>query len=1725
MKKLLTFFLTALLAFSVGWATTVTYSMGSGSPASWSPGNSTGANQCTTSDGFTIYFSTSNATKTNYIGWNSGSTSTMTVSHASYNITKITATCSNGTASNVSVTSGGGSITSSSSSFTWTASTSVKSVSFNYSSGSQLRISQLVIEYSGTSACAIPTFSPGAGTYTEAQTVTISSATSGATIYYTTDGNDPTTSSSSINNGGTVNISSNCTLKAMAAASGYTNSGVASAAYIIDTSGPFSLVTNASTLTAGDEIIFVSSGSTGSAYAMGDQTTNNRSGVSITVNNGLTVNNAINIETFTLEGSTGAWYFNANKLTTGYLYAASSSSNYLRTETESDDNAKATISITSAGVATITFQGSNSRNLMQYNSSNHIFSCYNSAQQNVYIYRRAGTPKVATPTFTPAAGTYNATQSVTISCDTPGATIYYTTNGDTPTTNSTVFDSNNPISVGSDMTIKAFATLTGYDDSEVAEATYTINLSPTLTALPNPLNINDDNTSGGRTGSFTVTGNNLGTANVGVTRTNTNFTPALSATTGTTYDGVYNGTPYWGFTPAGSLEGTVAMTYNGHALSATTAVTLANAEGANHVSAVVNVNYLYTGNIYIMGYVNENGWAANNGELMDRDESTGNYSKTLTLLDSGDGHAYISFTKALANGADDWNSIAGYRFGPESNGNWTFNENLVNVPCALDTTGGYWSIKIPAGEWVVSINPNTNKFTLVPHVPAPVFDPAGGRYETAQDVEITCTNVDAHIYYTTDGSTPSANNGTLYSGPITVSAESTTIKAIAIYGNASSAVTTATYTIKPIGADDFILVESTDDITAGDEYVLVYTSATGVHHAMSTTFGNNFYEETTDTDEDFTLADGVVTLLQDPSNVNVLTLEEAGNDYFYIKDHDGNYMYYQGSSNNVYRAASNAQTNGYKWQISINGSGDVVINNVGNSNWYLQSNPQNTRYACYKRTQFDAKLYKKGVSSVPAPQITPAGGTSNKRFESIEVTITAAEGCKIYYTTDGTAPSVNSTEYTGVFVLPYGSAPTTVKAIAVDGEGEVSRVTTVVYYWDRVTVSISPASKEVVGNVDVTITPSPSDATVTYTINGGEPQTYNGPFTVQVNEDNTPVTVEATAIKGESTATASVTYTYKDGGVNSIAEFLALDNNEERFFKNPVVVLFDYSQNGNQDYIWVKDRTGYMKLFIQPGFDSSSSKPRYNNGDVIPEGFTVKKITYTEHDASFIEGKSDDPSLENFKNPTERALADPEQVKLSELLTNPDKYNDRYLYINKLKVTGHEGVNYTIVSDENGSIVSGNNVIIYNKFPTWKEKDGTSHTVTIPSGDGKYYNVKFIFQKYGSVYEIMPIEFTEWHENKVRLEDLVEIGVKNNSYTISNELVAVKVTWDDNYKKFAIFAKDDEMYANKRYPADGQEEYLIRYERKDGNKYFINEVPQKDYDQSNWLEILIPSNITSKQDGLYQNQLATLQERYENKILPGGSVQGTYVDVLNPTIEMASEIGGDLKGASYDPNIFFTGNFVMENLGENGAVSYNQANDGTYFMMDAKPQEFCMVVWAYYEGSGNYFIAPEPEGAEINGHGFHGSFLADMSLCEDIYGLESAAVNKGTSVASCFKASDDESYGSQQMLYGFKAIVRKNPDYWNAQGGNGAPSRIQPYSEADGNAKESNPAYKVYPMSVGSSSSGNVTDVNEVNAIKEVVSVRYYNVMGMESEKPFEGINIVVTRYSDGSASTMKVLR
>ena len=127
-------------------------------------------------------------------------------------------------------------------------------------------------------------------------------------------------------------------------------------------------------------------------------------------------------------------------------------------------------------------------------------------------------------------------------------------------------------------------------------------------------------------------------------------------------------------------------------------------------------------------------------------------------------------------------------------------------------------------------------------VSTPTFSPAGGTYTTAQTVTITCSTIGATIYYTTNGSTPSASS-TMYNGPITIS-ETTTLKAIAIKDDTSSNVATATYTIggdepMPIGNGSFTKVTSTSQLVAGYEYIFVAETSKQV---MNSTAKATYFE-------------------------------------------------------------------------------------------------------------------------------------------------------------------------------------------------------------------------------------------------------------------------------------------------------------------------------------------------------------------------------------------------------------------------------------------------------------------------------------------------------------------------------------------------------------------------------------------------------------------------------------------------------------------------------------------------------------------------------------------------------------------------------------------------------------------------------------------------------------------------------------------------------------------
>jgi len=96
-------------------------------------------------------------------------------------------------------------------------------------------------------------------------------------------------------------------------------------------------------------------------------------------------------------------------------------------------------------------------------------------------------PVVATPIISLASGTYDEGQTVTISDTTPGATVYYTTDGTIPTTTSTVYSS--PITVSSPEGLSAIAMESGDTNSAVADAMYSFSFAPAAQTFRNPYRI------------------------------------------------------------------------------------------------------------------------------------------------------------------------------------------------------------------------------------------------------------------------------------------------------------------------------------------------------------------------------------------------------------------------------------------------------------------------------------------------------------------------------------------------------------------------------------------------------------------------------------------------------------------------------------------------------------------------------------------------------------------------------------------------------------------------------------------------------------------------------------------------------------------------------------------------------------------------------------------------------------------------------------------------------------------------------------------------------------------------------------------------------------------------------------------------------------------------------------------------------------------------------------
>ena len=156
-----------------------------------------------------------------------------------------------------------------------------------------------------------------------------------------------------------------------------------------DFTAHYYLVTSTDQLEAGRTYLIVNT-TAGKALST-TQNSNNRNAADVTIGSNNVIESIGNtVCELTLGGSTGAWTF-YDGTNNGYLYAASSSNNHLKTQTTNDANGQWSIAITQDGTATIVSQGSNTINNLRYNPNGNspIFSCYAStsgfAKVELYI--------------------------------------------------------------------------------------------------------------------------------------------------------------------------------------------------------------------------------------------------------------------------------------------------------------------------------------------------------------------------------------------------------------------------------------------------------------------------------------------------------------------------------------------------------------------------------------------------------------------------------------------------------------------------------------------------------------------------------------------------------------------------------------------------------------------------------------------------------------------------------------------------------------------------------------------------------------------------------------------------------------------------------------------------------------------------------------------------------------------------------------------------------------------------------------------------------------------------------------------------------------------------------------------------------------------------------------------------------------------------------------------
>jgi Bacterial Ig-like domain (group 3)/Chitobiase/beta-hexosaminidase C-terminal domain len=987
----------------------------------------------------------------------------------------------------------------------------------------------------GGGAASTPTFSPAAGSYTTAQSVTISDATSGATIYYTANGTTPTTSSTQYT--GPITVSSTETLQAIAVATGDTNSAVASAAYTMTptvATPTFSPAAGSYTTAQSVTISGITSGATIYYTTNGTMPTTSSTPYTgpITVSSTETLQ-AIAVATGdTNSAVASATYTITPTVSTPVFSPAAGSYTSAQSVSISDATSGATIYYTTNG-ATPTTSSTRYTGPLTVSSTETLEAiavATGDTNSAVASATYAITPTVSTPAFSLAAGTYNSAQSVSISDATSGATIYYTTNGTTPTTSSTPYSG--PIMVSSTETLEAIAVATGDTNSVVASATYTItptvstpSFSPAAGTYTSAQSVSISDATSGATIYYTTNGTTPTTSSTQytspITVSSTETLEAIAVATGDTNSGVasatYTITPVVSTPSFSPAAGTFSSAQSVSISDTTSGVTIYYTTNG---TTPTTSSPRYTGPITVSTTETLEAIAVATG---DTNSAVASAAYTITPVVSTPSFSPAAGTFSSAQSVSISDTTSGATIYYTTNGSTpTTSSTQYTGPITVSATEALEAIAVATGDTNSAVASAT--YTITPTVSTPTFSPAAGSYTSSQSVSISDATSGATIYYTTNGSTPTTSS-TRYTGPVTVSATET-LEAIAVAtGDTNSAVASATYTITPtvstpafsLAAGSYTSAQSVSISDATSGATIYYTTNGTTPTTSSTRYTGPITVSSTETLE------AIAAATADPSAVASAT-----------------YTITPIVSTPAFSPAAGTYTSAQSVTISDITSGATIYYTTNGSAPTTSSTRYTGPITVSSTETLEAIAVATGdtnsaaasaaytISSqatVSTPTFSPAAGTYTSA-QSVAIS-DATPGATIYYTTNGSAPTTSSTAYAGPIAV---SSTETLEAIAVATGDTNSAVASVAYtISSQATVStptFSPAAGTYTSAQAVSLSDATSGATIYYTTNGATPTTsstmYTGPIAVSSTE-----TLEAIAVATGDTnsAVASAAYT------------------------------------------------------------------------------------------------------------------------------------------------------------------------------------------------------------------------------------------------------------------------------------------------------------------------------------------------------------------------------------------------------------------------------------------------------------------------------------------------------------------------------------------------------------------------------------------------------------------------